>query len=90
MSDLDDCRRLLGDPALSDAEVADIRDALDAFARTLIDGFVRAGCLPTNGIPQTGARNRPGAKCISTPALAPSLLPCSRPSPSSGSRPRSS
>ena len=72
MTDLDECRRHLDDLPLSDEQVAEIRDTLDAFARALIDGFVRAGRLPaTAKLPQTGAQNRPGAKCNSGPARAP-------------------
>ena len=40
MLSIEECRRLLGSPRLSDAEVAEIRDTLQAFAATLVDGFV--------------------------------------------------
>jgi len=38
---IEDCRRLLGSPSLSDEDVAEIRDTLQAFAVTLVDGFVQ-------------------------------------------------
>ena len=41
MLSIEDCRRLLGSPHLSDAEVAEIRDTLRAFAVTLVEGFVK-------------------------------------------------
>jgi hypothetical protein len=37
---LERCREILGLP-LSDAEIAEIRDTLLAFAYTLVDGFIR-------------------------------------------------
>ena len=36
----EECRRLLGSPPLSDEEVAEIRDTLQEFAVTLVDGVV--------------------------------------------------
>jgi len=38
---IDECRRILGQPAMPDEQVAEIRDALYAFAHALVDDYVR-------------------------------------------------
>jgi hypothetical protein len=37
---IDECRRLIGKPELSDAQVSEIRDALYGFARVMIQGYI--------------------------------------------------
>ena len=46
MLSIEECRRLLGPIDLSDEEVAELRDTLDAFARAMIDGLLK-GTPPT-------------------------------------------
>jgi hypothetical protein len=41
MLSIDECRRLLGQPAMSDEQVVAIRDDLYAFAHALVDDYVR-------------------------------------------------
>lgn len=41
MLSVEECRTILGLPALSDDEVAEIRDTLYAFAHTLIGEYLR-------------------------------------------------
>ena len=41
MLSVEECRRILGVPQLSDEEVAEIRDILSAFAQVFIDDYLR-------------------------------------------------
>ena len=41
MLSVEECRRILGTPQLSDEEVAEIRDSLVAFSRLFIDDYLR-------------------------------------------------
>lgn len=46
MLSLDDCRRRLNDPTLSDEQLAEIRDTLNAFARLLVEDYIRTHRRP--------------------------------------------
>ena len=41
MLSIEECRRILGQPAMSDEQVTEIRDSLYAFAHALVDDHVR-------------------------------------------------
>ena len=41
MLSIEECRRVLGDPDLSDERIAELRDALHAFAVLFVDEYLR-------------------------------------------------